>query len=173
MGVLHKVSGWHPLSSFPSYLKWNSEFMVTWTFHPLPVTHPSLWHWPVAATVKQCLTFEQGQRGELHLGALVAELGRAVGPPLSGSAHRPAREPVHLLRGRHREAGGRRGRAGRRQLGRLHDGRRWRRSVRACVPLRDRVRKEVLKRMYGWMGERMEEWVAFWIADGLWIDQDE
>lgn len=87
------------------------------------------------ATVKQHLTFEQGQRGELHLGALVAELGRAVGPPLPGSAHGPAREAVHLLRGRHREAGGRRGRAGRRQLGRLHDSCRWR-CVRACVPLR-------------------------------------
>lgn len=44
-----------------------------------------------------------------------------MGPPLPGSAHGPAREAVHLLRGRHREAGGR-GRAGRRQLGRLHDG---------------------------------------------------
>lgn len=73
----------------------------------------------------QSLTFEQGQRSELHLGALVAELGRAVGPPLPGSAHRPPREAVHLLRGRHREAGRRRGRAGRRQLGRLHDGWRW------------------------------------------------
>lgn len=83
---------------------------------------------------KQPLTFEQRQRSELHLGALVAELGRAVGPPLPGSAHGPAREAVHLLRGRHREAGGRRGRAGRRQLGRLHDGLGWRcRWMRACV----------------------------------------
>lgn len=93
------------------------------------------------ATATHPLTFEQRQRGELHLGALVAELGRAVGPPLPGSAHGPAREAVHLLRGRHREAGGRRGRAGRRQLGRLH-------GLRACL-LRVCVRKEALKRMYG------------------------
>lgn len=86
--------------------------------------------------LKQRLTFEQGQWGELHLGALVAELGRAVGPPLPGSAHRPPREAIHLLRGGHREAGGRRGRAGRRQLGRLHDGCRWRWWARARVPLR-------------------------------------
>lgn len=66
------------------------------------------------------LTFEQGQRGEFHLGALVAELGRAVGPPLPGPAHGPAREAVHLLSRRHQEAGGRRGRAGWRQLGGLH-----------------------------------------------------
>lgn len=79
-------------------------------------------HIRMAAAVNHCLTFEQGERGELHLGALVAELGRAVGPPLSGSAHGPAREAVHLLRGRHREAGGWRGRTGRRQLGRLHYG---------------------------------------------------
>lgn len=44
-----------------------------------------------------------------------------MGPPRPGSAHGPAREAVHLLRGGHREAGGRGG-AGRGQLGRLHDG---------------------------------------------------
>lgn len=66
------------------------------------------------------LTFEQGERGEFHLGALVAELGRAVGPPLPGPAHGPAREAVHLLSGRHQEAGGRRGWAGWGQLGGLH-----------------------------------------------------
>lgn len=79
-------------------------------------------HWPMAARVMQLLTFEERQWGEFHLGALVTELGWAVGPPLPGSAHRPPRETVHFLRGRHREAGGRRGRAGRRQFGRLHDG---------------------------------------------------
>lgn len=79
----------------------NSEFMVT-LLHFLDVYDS-----PMGATVKRCLTFEQGQWGELHLGALVSELGRAVGPPLPGSAHGPARKAVHLLRGRHREAGGR------------------------------------------------------------------
>lgn len=86
---------------------------------PPPTTTTTLYRAPWES--KQRLTFEQGQRGELHLGALVAELGRAVGPPLPGSTHGPAREAVHLLRGRHREAGGR-GRAGRGQLGCLHDG---------------------------------------------------
>lgn len=74
-----------------------------------------------AATVApRSLTFEQGQWGELHLGALVAELGRAVGPPLPSSTHGPPGEPVHLLRRRDREAGGRGGRAGGGQLGGLH-----------------------------------------------------
>ena len=89
----------------------------------------------MAATVNLCLTFEQGQRGELHLGALVPELGRAVGPSLPRSPHGPPREAVHLLRRGHREAGGRRGWAGRGQLGRLHDGCRWRWCVRAFARL--------------------------------------
>lgn len=92
-----------------------SRFSSQYHHHPPTLFYRAPWE------SKQRLTFEQGQRGELHLGALVAELGRAVGPPLPGPAHGPAREAVHLLRGRHREAGGR-GRAGRRQLGRLHDG---------------------------------------------------
>ena len=103
-----------------------------------------------------CLTFEQGQRGELHLGALVPELGRAVGPPLPGSAHRPPREAVHLLRGRNREAGGRRGRAGRRQLGRLHDGCGWQGGE--CEDAGVNGGEE------GGMEERREGWRSGWVA---------
>lgn len=48
------------------------------------------------------LTFEQGQRSELLLVALVAELRGTVGPPGPGPAQGPAGEAIHLVGWRHR-----------------------------------------------------------------------
>lgn len=89
--------------------------------------NPLRWQLPAAAHHppwhQRGLTFEQGQRRELLLVALVAELRGAMGPPGPGPAEGPAGEAIHLVGRRHRgqpRGGGAGGGTGRGQL-RLHD----------------------------------------------------